>query len=146
MTLGRFDHVAIEVADFDAEVEQLAATGALKVLRYGTMRQTGLRIAMLGDGTGAKIELIENPDAVEPRFAHLAFRSRDIRATREALESRDWRILREPQMLADARAESMLAQNARGLSLQAIRYDETSPDIVEWDQDSEEAGSPRGDE
>lgn len=130
--LGRFDHVAIEVGAFDEAVETLVASGTLRVIRIGTMRRTGTRIAMLGDGTGVKIELIENSEAGTPRLAHIAIRSTDVARSLRHLEAGGWQVLYGPYVLEAAHAESALLQNSHQLNLQVIRYEDTSPDIVEW--------------
>lgn len=130
--LGRFDHVAIEVGAFEDAVATLVASGALRVIRIGTMRRTGARIAMLGDGTGVKIELIENGEAGTPRLAHIAIRSTDVGRSLRHLEAGGWQVLYGPYLLEAAHAESALLQNGHQLNLQVIRYEDTSPDIVEW--------------
>lgn len=132
--LGRFDHVAIEVGAFDEAMETLVASGALRVIRLGTMRRTGTRIAMLGDGTGVKIELIESGDAGIPRLAHVAIRSTDVAQSVRHLGAHGWQILHGPYALEAAHAESALLRNGHELNLQVIRYEDTSPDIVEWAQ------------
>lgn len=133
MTLDRFDHVAIEVAAIDATIDELVATGAMRVIRTGVLARTGQRIVMLGDGTGVKIELIEAPEAQVPRLAHIAFRCADAPAAKESLEDQGWRNLRGPHRLDAAMAETALLEDARGLRLQVISYDEASPDVVTWD-------------
>jgi hypothetical protein len=130
--LGRFDHVAIEIAAFDDAVQSLVASGALRVIRIGTMRRTGRRIAMLGDGTGVKIEIIESDDAATPRLAHIAFRSADVAESLRHLEPGGWQVLFGPHALEAAHAETAMLQNNHQLNLQVIRYEDTSPDIVEW--------------
>lgn len=130
--LGRFDHVAIEVGAFDEAMQTLVASGTLRVVRIGTMRRTGTRIAMLGDGTGVKIELIENSDAGTPRLAHIAFRSTDVAGSLRHLKASGWQVLFGPHVLEAAQAETALLQNGHQLNLQVIRYEDTSPDIVEW--------------
>jgi hypothetical protein len=130
--LGRFDHVAIEVGAFDETVATLVATGTLRLIRIGTMRRTGRRIAMLGDGTGVKIEIIENDDAATPRLAHVAFRSTDVAGSLRHLETKGWQVLFGPHALEAAHAETALLQNGQQLNLQVIRYEDSSPDIVEW--------------
>ena len=70
----KFDHVAIEVNDFDDRVQALVNDIGMTLVRRGIRYRTGQRIAMLGDETGVKIELIES-DADQPAFAHVAFRA-----------------------------------------------------------------------
>ena len=82
MKLEKLDHVAIEVVDLDYYVAQLVGTGGMRLLRRAIAKRTGTRMAMVGDPTGMKLELIENKDAATgaPRFLHVAFRSSDVDA------------------------------------------------------------------
>lgn len=132
MKLDRMDHVAIEVADLDARIERLCRTGAMRLLRRGTNKRSGQRLAMVGDATGMKLELIENPDAHEPRFLHVAFRSGDVEAALTTLVDQGWNHLRGPNELAEAEAQSILLNDGDGLEIQVLAYQPTSPDIVEW--------------
>jgi predicted enzyme related to lactoylglutathione lyase len=134
MTLARLDHVAIEVADLDYYIEQLVATGGMKLLRRATARRSGARMAMIGDPTGMKLELIENRDttATVPRFLHLAFRSSDVDATARSLVDKGWKWERGPIDLKEAQARSVLLSDNRGFELQVLTYQPTSPDIAEW--------------
>lgn len=131
-SLGRFDHVAIEIAAFDATIDELVATGSMRLIRLGTVPRTGRRVALLGDGTGVKIELMENPEASAPQLAHLAFRCSDMALSQQSLEAQGWRWLLGPHTLSAAKADSALFEDAHRLRLQIIRYDDTSPDLVEW--------------
>jgi predicted enzyme related to lactoylglutathione lyase len=131
--LGRMDHVALEVADLDRHIEQLVATGGMRLLRRGTNKRSGTRLAMVGDPTGMKLELIENPDATVPRFLHVAFRSADVDATASALKDKGWSWERGPTALEEAQARSVLLSDSKGFELQVLAYEPTSPDIVEWD-------------
>jgi hypothetical protein len=134
MTLARLDHVAIEVVDLDYYIEQLVATGGMRLLRRSTAKRTGTRMAMVGDPTGMKLELIENKDAtgIVPRFLHIAFRSGDVDATATSLANNGWKWERGPIDLEEAQARSVLLSDNRGLELQVLTYRPTSPDIVEW--------------
>jgi predicted enzyme related to lactoylglutathione lyase len=132
MKLGRMDHVAIEVSDLDARIERLCKTGGMRLLRRGTNKRSGERLAMVGDGTGMKLELIENPQAREPRFLHVAFRSGDVDAALTSLEEQGWQKLRGPIDLAEAGARSVLLNDGDGFELQVLSYAPTSPDIIEW--------------
>lgn len=134
MTLARLDHVAIEVIDLDYYIEQLVATGGMKLLRRSTAKRTGTRMAMIGDPTGVKLELIENKDAAGtvPRFLHVAFRSSDVDATARSLADKGWKWERGPIDLEEALARSVLLSDNRGFELQVLTYRPTSPDIVEW--------------
>jgi predicted enzyme related to lactoylglutathione lyase len=137
MTLARLDHVAIEVADLDYYIERLVATGGMKLLRRSIAKRTGTRMAMIGDPTGMKLELIENKDAAAttPRFLHVAFRSDDVEAAARSLAHQGWTWERGPVDLEDAQARSVLLSDNRGFELQVLTYGPTSPDIVEWSDD-----------
>jgi predicted enzyme related to lactoylglutathione lyase len=136
MTLGRMDHVAIEVANLDERIERLCRTGAMRLLRRGANKRTGARLAMVGDATGMKLELIENPEAHEPRFLHVAFRSGDVDASLAALVDQGWEKLRGPLDLPEAEARSILMNDGDGFELQVLSYAATSPDIIEWTEES----------
>lgn len=137
MTLTRLDHVAIEVVDLEHCIEQLVATGGMKLLRRATAKRTGARMALLGDPTGMKLELIENRDAAGEalRFLHIAFRSGDVDAAARTLVGKGWKWERGPIDLEEAQARSVLLSNNRGFELQVLMYQPTSPDIVEWSAD-----------
>ena len=134
MNLDRLDHVAIEVIDLDYYVEQLVRTGGMKVLRRATAKRTGTRMAMVGDPTGMKLELIENRDASAgaPRFLHVAFRSGDADAAARSLVGKGWKCERGPIDLEEAQARSVLLSDNSGFEIQVLTYRPTSPDIVEW--------------
>ena len=137
MTLARLDHVALEVVDLDHYIELLVATGGMKLLRRSTARRTGARMAMLGDPTGMKLELIENGDAAggAPRFLHIALRSGDVDAAAGSLAGKGWTWERGPIDLEEAQARSVLLSDNRGFELQVLTYRPTSPDIEEWSAD-----------
>src|SRR5579864_8690100 len=110
MMLEKLDHIAIEVADLDYHVAQLVGTGGMRLLRRGTAKRTGARLAMVGDPTGMKLELIENKGVAgaAPRFLHVAFRSHDADATAASLVGKGWKWERGPTELEDAQARSVL--------------------------------------
>src|SRR5262245_2796779 len=137
MNLDRLDHVAIEVNDLDYYIDQLVRTGGMKLLRRATAKRTGTRMAMVGDPAGMKLELIENKDATGtvPRFLHVAFRSGDVDKTASSLVDKGWKWERGPIELEEAQARSVLLSDNRGLELQVLTYQSTSPDIVEWSDD-----------
>jgi predicted enzyme related to lactoylglutathione lyase len=139
MNLRKLDHVAIEVADLDYTIERLTGTGGLKLLRRGSAKRTGTRLAMIGDPTGMKLELIENKElaGTAPRFLHVAFRSGDVDAATAALVERGWKRERGPLDLEEAQARSVLLSDASGFELQVLTYQPTSPDIVEWSEAEE---------
>ena len=132
MKLDRMDHVALEVADLDERIERLCRTGGMRLLRRGTNKRSGQRLAMVGDPTGMKLELVENPEAHEPRFLHLAFRSGNVESALESLVGQGWKHLRGPNELTEAEAQSVLLNDGDGLELQVLAYAPTSPDIIEW--------------
>lgn len=129
-----FDHVALEVGDLDARIAQLVDHCGMRLLRMGTRHSTGQRIAMLGDGTGTKLELIESDDRHAPSFAHLAFRVEDTRRQLADLETAGWPTKRDVHRLEAARADTALLDAGGGLHIQVISYDADSPDDVRWDQ------------
>ena len=138
MSLTRIDHFAIEVRDIEYFVSMLEKTGCLKLIRWGVRGTTGMRIAMLGDGTGLKIEVAEEPDASEPRLDHVAFRATDIEGDCQSLERAGWEVTIQPRSVPAAHASSAMLSSENGFGLQLIRYEPTSPDIVEWTASSDE--------
>jgi catechol 2,3-dioxygenase-like lactoylglutathione lyase family enzyme len=131
MNNTRLDHVAIEVPDLDAYVAKLTGTGVMRLLRHGATRN-GQRIAMLGDGQGGKLELIEKTTLAEPCLAHVAFRYDDADTARADLLEKGWQEKNGLRDLAAAQARTALLGDGSGLDLQVIAYQPTSPDIVEW--------------
>ena len=132
----KFDHVAIEVDDLDEQVRQLVDHCGMRLLRMGSRFSTGQRIAMLGDGTGTKLELIET-DVTSgddgPTFAHLAFRVDDASGQVSKLNAAGWSTKRDSHRLESAKAETALLRTGTGMDVQVISYDHDSPDDVRWD-------------
>ena len=127
----KFDHVAIEVNDFDGRVDSLVHNLGMTLVRHGIRYSTGQRIAMLGDETGVKIELIES-DADEPAFAHVAFRADEAAAVDDAeagLVEAGWSTVNPVHDLAAARARTTLLADRGGLHVQVIAYEPDSPDL-----------------
>ena len=127
----RFDHVAIEVNDFDGRVDALVNDVGMTLVRRGIRYSTGQRIAMLGDETGVKIELIES-DADRPTLAHVAFRADEAEAVDEAeagLVEAGWSRVNPVHDLAAARARTTLVADGGGLHVQVIAYEPDSPDL-----------------
>ena len=127
----KFDHVAIEASDFDKRVHTLVNDVGMTLIRHGIRYSTGQRIAMLGDETGVKIELIES-DADEPRFAHVAFRADEPAAVDEAeagLVDAGWSTVNPAHDLAAAKARTTLVTDRGGLHVQVIAYEPDSPDL-----------------
>lgn len=135
MTAPRLDHVALEVDELERHVELMCKSGLLRLIRLGTLGRTGQRIAMLGDGTGTKVELIEDPSAKVPRLAHLAFAVGDVDDARASLMDRGWEPVRGPNDLPSAKARSALLRDGEGLMLQVITYRDDSPDLARWGDD-----------
>jgi len=139
MSVGRIDHVAIEVSDLDRFIDQLVATGGMRLLRRGSAKRTGQRLAMVGDAMGMKFELIENPAATAPRYLHVAFRTADVAQSLASLAERGWRHERGPFRLEEAKAQSGLVSDGNGFEVQVLTYDSDSPDIVEWAEGEEKS-------
>ena len=136
------DHVALEVADLDERVARLEALG-LRVLRVGARHRTGQRIVMMGDGTGAKLELIEaDGTSQRPVFAHLALRSDDPDRAHRHLVDQGWASRSEPHDLPAARARSALVGDGAGFDVQVIAYEPDSPDIATWAADPDPMPGP----
>lgn len=131
MSLTKIDHVAIEVADLDAFIDKFVGTGGLKLLRRGTATATGVRIAMLGDRIGTKLELIENPAATTVTFLHVAFGTDDIEASIGEAKDNGWSVLRGPNPIPPAQAKSVfLAKD--NVEFQVLEYEPDSPDLKTW--------------
>lgn len=132
MSKSRLDHVALDVPDLDAFIALMAKSGLMRLVRTGTLGRTGQRIAMLGDGTGVKLELIETPSLTEPRLAHLAFAVEDVAEAAQELSAGDWTLQHGPNELKSAKARSALMSSKAGLKLQVIAYHPDSPDLAQW--------------
>ena len=127
----RFDHVALEVGDFDSRVEAFVSDIGMTLIRHGVRHSTGQRIAMLGDDTGVKIELIE-ADTPEPKFAHVAFRATEAQAVDDAeadLVDAGWSAVSAAHDLGAAKARTTLLVDPGGVHVQVISYEPDSPDL-----------------
>jgi len=122
------DHVALGVGDFDGELAILTGTLGMTLRRIGTHHGSGLRIAMLDGGPGAKIELIET-EGTSRSFVHLAFRVADVSAAHAELQEQGFRSIRPPHPLDAARAETALLEHPGGGLIQIIAYQPDSPDL-----------------
>lgn len=131
--IRRIDHVALELGQFEERIELLTDTGAMRLLRRGERTATGQRIAMIGDPTGFKLELIERDEA-SPSFVHIAFEVDDVDDAVEHFVAAGWNCRRDPHDLAAARARTALMSVA-GLEIQLIAYHDGSPDKATWDPD-----------
>lgn len=128
----RIDHVAIVVPDFDATVASLTTALGLRCARIGRLGRDGSRrIAMIADGTGFKLEIIEAPadGATGAELDHVAVRVLDVDASHEHLVGAGFAEERAPRRLEPAHARTALLTEPSGLQVQIIRYDPTSPDL-----------------
>ena len=132
MSLNKIDHVAIEVPALEPFIETFARTGGLRLVRRGTATATGTRIAMLGDRTGVKIELIENLTATSLRFLHIAYESDDVDASIKEAERTGWSLARGPNEIPAAMARSAFMTDGSGFEFQILTYAANSPDAKTW--------------
>lgn len=136
MTIGRIDHFALGVPDLEAAIRRFTGLLNLRLIRRGTVGRTGSAMAMVGDGTGMKIELIETAGLDAPALLHIAFRSDDVTNDTDVAQRDGLTLLRGPNPLPAAAALSTLFADGAGLELQIIQYEAGSLDIVEWDAPS----------
>lgn len=129
MRFNRLDHVAIEVADLEAVIAALEAC-SMRVVRRGHRHRTGQPIAMVGDGTGVKVELIQS-DTTTPVMAHLAFDVDDLDAAVGELVAGGWSCARPPHDLPSAKARTALLSH-HDTNVQLISYEPDSPDLAIW--------------
>jgi hypothetical protein len=101
-------------------------------VRRGTATATGTRIAMLGDRTGVKIELIENLTATSLRFLHIAYESDDVDASIKEAERTGWSLARGPNEIPAAMARSAFMTDGSGFEFQILTYAANSPDAKTW--------------
>ncbi len=132
MTLAKLDHVAIWVPNLEQSIAIFVRTGGLRLLRQGTVRATGAKLAMLGDRTGMKIELIEIPDTNALQFLHLAFQTDDVDASIQQAETNGWTVGHGPDEIAAAKARSAFLADADGFEFQVLSYAADSPDTRTW--------------
>ncbi len=130
MRINRLDHVAIEVDDLEAVIAALEVC-SMRVVRRGERFRTGQPIAMVGDGTGVKLELIESP-GTDPIVAHLAFDVDDLDAAVDELVAAGWTVTRGAHDLEAARARTALLAHGR-TNIQLVTYRPDSPDLAVWD-------------
>ena len=132
MPLSKLDHIAIEVPNLDAFIDKFVRTGGLKLLRIGTATASGARIAMLGDRTGMKLELIENQNAACLRFLHVAYLSDSVEGAVEAARQSGWSLGRGPNTIAPAKARSAFMTDGDDFEFQILTYEADSPDTATW--------------
>jgi catechol 2,3-dioxygenase-like lactoylglutathione lyase family enzyme len=132
MTLAKLDHIAIAVPNLEQSIAIFVRTGGLRLLREGIATATGAKIAMLGDRTGMKIELIESPDANAAQFLHVAFQTDDVDASIEQAKANGWTVGRGPNEIAAAKARSAFLTDGTGFEFQLVSYAADSPDIKTW--------------
>jgi catechol 2,3-dioxygenase-like lactoylglutathione lyase family enzyme len=132
MTLAKLDHVAIAVPNLEQSIAIFVRTGGLRLLRQGVATATGAKIAMLGDRTGMKIELIESPDTNAPQFLHVAFLTDDVDASIQQAKADGWTVGRGPNVIAAAKAQSAFLTDDNGFEFQVLSYAADSPDTRTW--------------
>jgi catechol 2,3-dioxygenase-like lactoylglutathione lyase family enzyme len=123
------DHVAIETTDIDGDVAVMTQTLGLTEVRWGIHVLTRKRIAMLGDSTGMKLELIETPTP-NGSLAHIAFEVPDVEAAAAAAVGvgclSEIALARIPAAMASVSQ----VRSTAGTGLQFILYEAGSPDIT----------------
>jgi hypothetical protein len=127
-----FDHAGVETASIEEDARLYVEALGLRRIRWGTHSRTGGRIAMLGDGQGVKLELIE---VLEPTgdLAHLAFRTADVATARtDAIEAG---CVGEGELrrIEAAKATTAMVRMPSGALVQLIRYEPDSPDLAAVD-------------
>lgn len=123
------DHVAVETTDIDADVTVMTRTLGLTAVRWGVHMLTGSRIAILGDSTGMKLELIET-QTPNGSLAHIAFEVTDVETA--AAGAVVVGCLGEISLVRIPAAMASVSQvrSTAGTALQFIRYDVGSPDVT----------------
>ncbi|MQA34307.1 VOC family protein [Modestobacter roseus] len=123
------DHVGTEETDIDGRVGFLVEVLGFRVLRWGTHVVTGMRIAMLADPAGTKLELMEVAERTG-ELEHVAYRVADVDAAHALLLAAGCTEERAPFDIPPAAARSSLVREAAGHRLQLIAYRPGSPDLV----------------
>lgn len=132
MTLP-FDHAGIESLDIEADVARYTEAVGLRRIRWGRHRDTGRRIAMLHDGSGVKLEIIE-VDVCDGTWAHIAFRSSDVAADHDRAVAAGFVSVQPCTRIGPALATTAFVRSPSGTLVQLIQYDEASPDRVAGDR------------
>jgi catechol 2,3-dioxygenase-like lactoylglutathione lyase family enzyme len=132
-----FDHVAIEVTDFDRRIELMVDELGLTLRRTGRLvADPDRRIAMLADERGVKIELVEaaaDRPAGSDRLLHLAFDAHDppaVDRTYADLLAAGSTPTTAPRRFEPARSYTASVDGPGGGSLQFVAYDADSPDAA----------------
>ncbi len=131
MHLAKIDHVAIEVSNLEAFIETFVKTGGLKLLRLGSTA-AGLRIAMLGDRVGMKLELIENPASAGASFLHVAYQTESVEDAMGEAQQNGWSVARGPNAIPAAKARSVFMTDNSDFEFQVLSYEDDSPDTRTW--------------
>ena len=124
----RLDHVAIQVPNLESAIELFTTLLGMKLKRIGVRHATGGRIALLSDGQGMKLELVEERS---PHLAllHLAHRVDDVAAGYRTLLKHGCTPVKEPLWLEAAQADFATVRHESGLEIQLVRYAPDSPDL-----------------
>jgi hypothetical protein len=121
------DHQGVESTAIDADVRLHEALG-LELLRWGVHVRTGLRVALLHDGHGGKLELMEVA-ARTGDLDHLAYRVPELPAAHAVALAAGNTEVTPPFRLEAARADSSFVRSPGGGLVQLIAYDPGSPDL-----------------
>jgi hypothetical protein len=125
-----FDHAGLESTAIADDARLYVEAFGLRRIRWGTHKLTGGRIAMLGDGQGVKLELIEVREPTR-ELAHIAFRTADIDTARVDAITAGCRDEGEMGRIDAAEATSATVRLPSGGLVQLIRYDPSSPDLAD---------------
>jgi hypothetical protein len=125
-----FDHAGVESTSIEEDARLYVEAFGLREIRWGTHGLTGGRIAMLGDGRGTKIELIEVRESTAGPLAHLAFRTADLGAAHAGAIAAGCRDEGGTLVIEAARASTAMVRLPTGGLVQLIRYEPESPDLV----------------
>jgi methylmalonyl-CoA/ethylmalonyl-CoA epimerase len=130
VTVERVDHVAVEVGDLDARLAFLTGHLGMRVQREGRLTSDpSRRIAMVGDGHGFKLELVEAADRAAPdRLVHVAWRVDDVDRAHGELRAAGCAPITEPRRLDAAGSRTATVQPTTGVPIQLVAYDDDSPD------------------
>jgi hypothetical protein len=102
----------------------------MRLQRIGRLvRDPARRIAMVGDGHGFKLELVEgaDPDGSD-RLLHVAWHVDDVDESHDRLIEAGCTSEREPFRLDAARGRTAIVQPPAGVPVQLVHYDADSPD------------------